>query len=187
MTSRTRRILLSAIAIVTLQGALWLGYRAVTRARRAPADMGSEVVVGRRTPPDATVLLRNGTTTTLAERTGNGPVLLHFWATWCVPCQKELPALLELARSPDRPSSLGFVLVSLDQDWRPVEAFFDGAIPEAVVRDGGGLASALEVSTLPDTYLLGPDRTPLARFHGARDWGSPELGRELRRLLASGR
>ncbi|MFQ5876366.1 MAG: TlpA family protein disulfide reductase [Acidobacteriota bacterium] len=48
----------------------------------------------------------------LASHRGH-PVLLNFWATWCVPCIRELPTLASLAREyePDGPA---FVGVSFD-------------------------------------------------------------------------
>jgi thiol-disulfide isomerase/thioredoxin len=44
------------------------------------------------------------------------PVIVTFWATWCVPCQVEMPALQALyeARSPDGPHILA-VNVETDQ------------------------------------------------------------------------
>jgi thiol-disulfide isomerase/thioredoxin len=132
-------------------------------------------------------LAADGRTTTLADLGQSRPILLHFWATWCAPCQKELPTLLELVALPERPRDLRLVLVSLDQEWRPVDAFFEGVVPPLVWRDGGELSSALGVSVLPDTYLLAADGRALARFRGARDWSAPELVVELQSLLDSAR
>lgn len=179
MTRRTRLVLVSLAGIVALQAALWLVYRAVTEARRAPANIASEALSGR-APMKAELQARDGRTPTLAELGGGRPVLLHFWATWCAPCQDELPTLLELEQAP--PAGLALALVSVDQEWRAVEAFFAGAVPRSVLRDGA-VAPALGVSTLPDSYLIGPDGALLARFHGARDWSSPEMKNELRRRL----
>ncbi len=63
----------------------------------------------------------------LAARRGR-PVLLNFWATWCVPCVEELPDLAALAReySPAGPDFLG---VSLDA-W----VMGDGVLTEEKVR-----------------------------------------------------
>jgi thiol-disulfide isomerase/thioredoxin len=183
MTKRKRVLVFSVLGLGALQAALWFGYRAVTRSRRAPTSVSAEATSHQRVPMQAELVRMDGSATTLSELSGSRPVLLHFWATWCVPCQKELPTLLELARAPGRPSELELILVSLDQEWRPVEAFFDGAVPALVLRDGGALAPTLGVSTLPDTYLLGREGFQLARFHGARDWSAPELSRELERLL----
>ncbi|HEV2765669.1 MAG TPA: redoxin domain-containing protein [Pyrinomonadaceae bacterium] len=41
------------------------------------------------------------------------PLLVNFWATWCVPCREEFPDLVEI-RGRYGPDTLDFVLVSLD-------------------------------------------------------------------------
>jgi len=41
----------------------------------------------------------NKTKVTLSQYKGKKYVLLHFWATWCTPCMKELPALQEISTS----------------------------------------------------------------------------------------
>jgi thiol-disulfide isomerase/thioredoxin len=52
------------------------------------------------------------------------PLLVNFWATWCVPCREEFPDLVKLREQYDE-SRLDFVLVSLDD---PTD--IDKAVPE---------------------------------------------------------
>ena len=52
------------------------------------------------------------------------PLLVNFWATWCVPCREEFPDLVKLRGQYDE-SRLDFVLVSLDD---PVD--IAKAVPE---------------------------------------------------------
>ena len=100
---------------------------------------------------------------------GGGPVLLHFWATWCAPCRRELPALIEAARASDA----RVLAISLDPAWPPVRAFFDGEAPPEVARDPSGeLARALGVSSLPDSYLVDSEGRAVRRIAGALDWSA---------------
>ena len=52
------------------------------------------------------------------------PLLVNFWATWCVPCREEFPDLLKIRGQYDA-VRLDFVLVSLDD---PTD--IDKAVPE---------------------------------------------------------
>ncbi|MCM1398320.1 MAG: TlpA family protein disulfide reductase [Clostridium sp.] len=45
--------------------------------------------------PDFTAEMTNGTTFVLSEQKGK-VILLNFWATWCGPCVKEMPAFEKL-------------------------------------------------------------------------------------------
>jgi len=46
--------------------------------------------------PDFTLPDLDGNYVTLSEVIGDGPVYINFWATWCGPCKKELPDLINL-------------------------------------------------------------------------------------------
>lgn len=54
-----------------------------------------------------------GKEVSLQQLLAQGPVLVNFWATWCKPCQKELPHLDEIARE-FAGKGLSVVAVSVD-------------------------------------------------------------------------
>lgn len=45
--------------------------------------------------PDLKIKLLDGSKTSLAELTKDGPLMIDFWATWCVPCLKVMKYLDE--------------------------------------------------------------------------------------------
>jgi cytochrome c biogenesis protein CcmG, thiol:disulfide interchange protein DsbE len=109
--------------------------------------------------------------------------LVHFWATWCPPCRKELPTLLTLERRErDR---LRVWIISTDSDWAPVREFFRGRVPSSVVRDAKTGYRAYGVSELPDSYLLAPNGRVVARFAGGQHWSSPKMRKTLDLLMST--
>ncbi|HEX7315029.1 MAG TPA: redoxin domain-containing protein [Pyrinomonadaceae bacterium] len=75
------------------------------------------------------------------------PLLVNFWATWCVPCREEFPDLVEI-RGQYGPDTLDFALVSLDDP-----SDIAGAVPEF-------LAEAR--ATAFPSYLLNADDSDAA-------------------------
>lgn len=68
--------------------------------------------------PDLAFLTSEGTSTRLAEVGGNGLRLVNIWATWCVPCRTEMPALDKLQAER---GGKGFEVVAINIDTRDAE------------------------------------------------------------------
>ncbi len=115
---------------------------------------------------------------------GNKVIILHFWATWCVPCIGELPALAGLATEL-APRGVVVAAVSEDlggvTDVRPFLARRPVPAPTTVVLDPHRtLAKSLAVKVLPTTIIFGPDGLERARLVGSGKWG----GADKLKLLA---
>ena len=128
---------------------------------------------------------------TAFERLGGGELrladyrgrvlLLNFWASWCPPCLKEFPLLLELVRELD--GQLVLIAISHDSERADITAFLDRLRPEhSAVLDSEavqlGWDPTLETSQqrfnvvyLPETFVIGPELEI-----GAKWWG-PSRGR----------
>ncbi len=64
-------------------------------------------------PPDFKLKDVDGNWFTLSEHLGDEVIYLSFWATWCVPCRRELPHLQEMS---EEFGDEGFLVVGIDTD-----------------------------------------------------------------------
>lgn len=90
-----------------------------------------------------------------------GPVLIDFWATWCKPCVTSLPAVERLYQQ-HRAAGLTVVAVSIDgpRNFAKVRPFARslGLTFPVVLDEDGSLARRYDVTSVPTSILVAPDR-----------------------------
>jgi len=65
--------------------------------------------------PNVSLKTLDGETITLADAArGNGPVIISLWATWCVPCLKELDAISEVYEDWQDETQVKLIAISID-------------------------------------------------------------------------
>ena len=122
----------------------------------------------------------SGAQKTLADWKGR-TVLLNLWATWCVPCRKEMPALAALQQ---KLGSDKFEVVAINIDTR------DPDKPKAWLKDVGvdGLNYYADPSAkvfqelkvigkalgMPTTLLIDPAGCEIATLAGPAEWASDD-------------
>ncbi len=135
--------------------------------------------------PEVELLDMAGEAHLLAEARGK-TVLLNFWATWCAPCRKEMPALDRLQADLGG-ADFEVILVAVGRNPPPaIKKFFTEAGIEklATWRDPKQkFASEVGVFGLPVTVLLNPEGEEFARMQGDADWHSAEALTLLRAML----
>jgi DsbE subfamily thiol:disulfide oxidoreductase len=101
-------------------------------------------------------------------------VLLNFWASWCVPCREEMPAMERLYQ---KYRDHGFVIVgvNLKDDKKSALSFVkELKITFPIAFDPNGEVGLIYGAWgLPTTYLIDANGIALARAWGPADWYSP--------------
>ena len=103
-------------------------------------------------------------------------VLLNFWATWCLPCLKEMPDL-EKAYQQMGSEKLIVLAVGMGEDKSSIRNFNEkhGFTFPMVADSMLEIAKLYGVENIPITYLINPEGVIIGRALGIRDWASPKL------------
>ena len=140
------------LVVTGLAGLVALGYLGVQEAMR------SRLASDGMTAPKVQMERYAGGKMSLADLKGK-VVMLDFWATWCPPCEAEMPSLIKLAKEYE---GKGLVFVAASRDEMPdaplyVQEFIVSRMPELgpyVVYAPDELAAVFQVTALPTLYFL---------------------------------
>ncbi len=115
-------------------------------------------------------------------------VLLNFWATWCKPCEDEMPAMDRLYRAL-RGEAFELVAISVDDADDVVIAFRDRLqLGFPIARDADKqVAERYQTFRFPETLLIDRSGTVVERYVGPKDWDNPAYLERLRRLVREDR
>ena len=158
---RAAKLTGQVVALAAVAGLLGLLVWRLTHRPHAPAIGG---------PAPGFSLRRVGATGTLDLASLRGkPVVLNFWASWCVPCKGEA-AMLEQAWRRYRKQGVVFVGVDYHDVTSDAQKFLSHhGVTYPSVQDGSGaVADSYGVLAVPETYFI--DRK--GRLVGAHIVGS---------------
>lgn len=121
-----------------------------------------------------TLMSAHGSDISLSDYQGKF-VVLNFWATWCPPCVKEMPALNELHNKLSD-SSLEVVGIHVGPALATVKQFLkDKPVDFDILIDKNMSLSSWPVAGLPTTFLISPSGKVIYKATGEREWGSDEM------------
>ena len=135
--------------------------------------------------PDFTFLDGAGKERSLKDWRGR-VVLLNIWATWCLPCRKEMP---DLERLQAELGSTTFEVVALSVDRGGLEAskkFLDQikVTKLGLYADPSGRAgSTLKVIGMPATLLIDAEGREIGRLLGPAEWHSEDAKALVRAVV----
>jgi peroxiredoxin len=111
-------------------------------------------------------------------------VLLNFWATWCIPCRAEMPAMQQLYQE-FQEQGLVVMAVNFQDAPEAVLAFSQElqlTFPMPLDRKGT-VAAAYGVRGLPTTYVVNREGRIIGQAIGGREWESKDAKAYFQRLL----
>jgi cytochrome c biogenesis protein CcmG, thiol:disulfide interchange protein DsbE len=146
--SRTRWNVL--IVVILAAGMAW------TAASRVTTDQATRDRA-RRATPDIILDTLDGGQFKLSDQIGQ-PVVVNFWATWCLPCRAEMPAFEEVYRNH---RDQGLVVVGVDVAESPdvVAKFVSeaGATFPIALDVSGEVTELYRIQGMPTTFFVGRD------------------------------
>lgn len=138
--------------------------------------------------PNVTLATLNGKALSLDEFKGK-VVLVNFWATWCLPCQWEMPLMEKLYQAY---KAKGFVIIAISLD-REGSAVVEPFVREKKLTYPVALDQTFQgarqfgVRGIPATFLIGRAGFIEGVTYGPREWDGPEARVLIESLLRIGK
>ena len=152
----------AAFTIASLSSAVWAG---AGKGQRAP---------------EFSLPSLKGPTVALSSQRGK-VVLVDFWAQWCEPCKKELPALEKLSRDY---AAKGVVVlaVNIDKQRDNAERMAKqlGLTLDVLLDPAGSVAATYDLPKMPTSFVI--DKKGIVRFVNAGFDGLADLERFKKEL-----
>lgn len=171
--SARARAVLAGWSMLALGAAFWLFSPAASSQEREAA-------------PKIEFRDAQGRPTTIAAFAGK-VVLLDFWASWCLPCQREMPLFDRLQ---EKLGSRGFVVVPVSIDVRGLEAVSRFYAEQNISRlekftdPSREAAKRLGFVGIPSALILDRQGRIATRIEGPINWESSRITALFDRLLA---
>ena len=143
------------------------GVAQVLDSLQAVGGLSSQSTGGEGPVPDFTLNTLDGRRVSLSDFRGR-PVLINFWATYCVPCRTEMPLIETMATA--HPKVVVLLVDELDDGGAARQFVSDLKIFSTVLYDGDGrVGGAYGISGLPTTLFVRGDATIEGRYVGQTD------------------
>ncbi|MCU7804591.1 MAG: TlpA family protein disulfide reductase [Candidatus Thiodiazotropha sp. (ex Lucinoma annulata)] len=112
--------------------------------------------------------------------------ILNFWATWCAPCIKEMPAL-ERAAEILQEQEILVLTVNSGETRQEIEKFINKTpINLPILLDGNSkVMDKWKVLALPTSYIVDVEGMVVARVVGGQEWDDPSVLTQIRALTSA--
>src|SRR5574341_1175341 len=166
-------------------GGVLAAVAAVLGAALAMSGDLAPVSVGNQAPAFGAVTLAKGDSVRL-DRFAGDVVLLNIWATWCAPCEQEMPSIQRLYQDM---SAEGLKIVSVSVDDDQPEAvrkwLADRKLTFEVFQDKSHAIERIYQTTgIPESFVIDRHGVIVKKVIGPVEWDSPAQKALFRRLLS---
>ena len=167
--------------VAAIVGGLIVG--AIVLVKFAPVPEGVEV--GRRAPEFRALDIASGDTVSFREKYGGQVTLVNIWATWCLPCRDEMPAMQKLYEAL-KDKGFRIAAVSIDEgSLKDVTAFTTslGLTFDILHDKSGKIETIYQTTGYPESFLVDKNGIIVRKQIGEHPWGSPANQRIVAELL----
>ena len=144
----------------------------------------NQVTVGSSAPGFKATTLTKGDTVAFDKYKGQ-VVLLNIWATWCNPCEQEMPSIQALSKALG-PKGLKILAVSIDQDPRDEVLSWVNQrhLTFDILQDQSGrIQQTYQTTGVPESFILDRNGVIVKKVIGAIEWTDPGTEALINRLL----
>ncbi len=170
------RILVAAALIGSALGYTWWSRQSLNKTMQAPLR---ESLLQQLPGAEFTTLEGQPFSLTDVKTSGTKAILVHFWATWCGPCEAELPDLMSFIEK--QPGNATFLIVAVNDEVPKIKKYLDYLKPPTGVKIHWLLDNtqihrqAFGTTKLPESYLFAAHGTMLRKLVGPQEWGNPQF------------
>ncbi len=113
-------------------------------------------------------------------------VFVHFWATWCGPCRREIPAIQDITKKFKGSAGLDIVIINTAESEDAVFSFLGLLAPDItpLMDEDGLVTEKWKPRGLPTTYFVDPEGKVRYMALGGRHWNKNEYFEFLKMLEA---
>lgn len=177
MTQRGQWIMVLAI-VGLLGGGLVAGVTVLPSL--APVGVESKA------PDFSAVSVATGDTVGLTDYRG-AVILLNIWATWCLPCEREMPSIQRLY---DSLAADGLEVVAVSVDAGSTEMVREWTAERELTFDilhdqSAAIERTYQTTGVPESFVIDRQGVIVKKLIGAAEWDHPTQVALLRRLLGS--
>lgn len=152
------------LAVLPLAALVALGLMFALFSLKRDPHVSPDALVGKPLPDLTMPALDSGRPTSLRAVAQPAPVLVNTFASWCAPCEIEHPVLVDLKKQGVR--IVGVAYRDAPDNTKAFLGRLGDPYAEKLVDREGRNGIELGVTGVPETYLVGPDGTILAKHTG---------------------